>query len=97
MAIYMHPYLAATWPDEDLDSIRELRKTHAQQEGNPDLPKDVRKEHQRHVKACTILLEYFYGTGRFADTANTAALWPAELEIYMQIALLHLWNSGIKQ
>jgi len=90
MTIYKHVYLAASWTDDDLDRIRELRKTHAQQEGNADLPKDVRKDHQRHVKACTILLEYFYGTGRFANTNNSAALWPDELEIHMQIALSHL-------
>lgn len=96
VSMQQHPYLSASWPDEELDSIRELRKLHAQQEGDAALPKDVRKEHQRYVKACTILLEYFYGTGRFANITNTAALWPTELEIYMQIALLHLWNSGIK-
>jgi len=92
--IHNHVYLACDWTDEELNSIRNLRKVHAQLEGDNSLPKDVRKEHQKFVKSCTILIEYFYGTGRFETNSNSSTQWPAELEIYMQIALLHLWNAN---
>ena len=78
--------MRASWPDESLDRIRELRKTHAQSDGNSLLPKNLRKEHQRYVKACTILIEYFYGTGRFSKKSSPNN-FPVELEDYMYYAL----------
>jgi hypothetical protein len=78
--------MRSNWSDEELSRVRELRKAHAQQEGNANLSKDIRKEHQRYVKACTIVLEYFYGTGRFLKH-NSDKDFPKELEDYIHYAL----------
>ena len=85
-SIYYDPLMRSSWSDEQLNLIRDLRKIKAQQEGNPLLSKIHRKEHQRFVKACTILIEYFYGTGRFAKRSSHTD-FPEELEPYMYYAL----------
>ena len=85
-SIYYDPLMRSSWSDEQLDLIRDLRKANAQREGNTALPKDVRKDHQHYVKACTILLDYFYGTGRFARRI-AASDFPVQLEPHMRYAL----------
>jgi hypothetical protein len=85
-SIYYDPLMRSSWTDEQLNLIRDLRKINAQQEGNPLLSKLNRKECQRYVKACTILIEYFYGTGRFVNKSS-ANDFPLELEDHMYYAL----------
>jgi hypothetical protein len=79
-------YLVSSWADNQLNAIREIRKTHNNKETNivqtlrqlhkqcpPDeyikelsrIHKAQLRETQQWIKASTLLLEYFYGTGRF--------------------------------
>lgn len=101
-----HPYLVASWSDEDLDKIRERRKFYATAEQNliaeinqavKTMSKDqaieyrrvlkpVIKDYQSYVKAATILIDYFYGKGKF-ETRTPPDAFPDELDSYFRFLL----------
>lgn len=89
MQIAFEPYLAATYDDIQLERLKWIRKIHAQQEANPELSKDERKDHQRWIKATTLLLEFFFGTGKFKGP-HTPSILPPELDIYYSMALVKM-------
>jgi hypothetical protein len=85
-------YRAMTFRDTDIEYVRERRKEYAQQDQDPDLDKKTRKEAQRMVKVCTIVLECMTGMrgGKWEGQPLTG--WPdfpAELQdqIYTVFAL----------
>lgn len=96
-----HPYLAADWTDEDLDRIKAVRTAYAKKEQDlvarikkapieekRELKPDL-KECQAYVKAATILLDYFYGKGRFKDRVPRDG-FPEELEWHFMVLLAKL-------
>ncbi|WP_444668459.1 hypothetical protein [Cereibacter changlensis] len=86
MKFFNNVLFAASWTNEEIDKVREMRKTHARLESDGTLSKDQRREHGKQAKACTIIIEYLCGTGRFSKSAK-ASDFPPELETYMYFAL----------
>ena len=51
--------LAADWPDDVHEGLRDVRRAFAKLESDPD--KETRRDAGKMVKAATILIEYFAG------------------------------------
>ena len=89
--------LAITICDHDIEYVRQERKWWAARDNNASLDKKERKEAQRWVKVCTLVLESMYGTkgGKEGGQPLTRAVqFPIELEdkiqyLYMQATSDH--------
>ena len=68
--------LCRTPTDSELAQLRLLRRDHAKGESDP--MRDSAKFHKRRVRAATILVNFYEGTGAFEKTAPANA-FPAEL------------------
>ena len=73
---------AASWHDDDLQRLRDYRKDKARAEQSADT-KDDRRDCQKHIKAATLLLEYF-------DGKRASRSFPAELAPYIRAAAARL-------
>lgn len=79
----IHPsyscYLCASWSDDELNRIVQLRKKYANM-GCTD--KECKRECKKMIKACTIVLDHFLGRSTLTNKN-----YPIELESYLNIAL----------
>lgn len=79
-------YRAMTFRDADIEYVREARKVFAQQDQDPELDKKTRKEAQRWVKVCTIVLECMTGMRGGKWEGEPLKGWPQfPLELHEQI------------
>lgn len=69
-------YKAMTFRDDDIDYVRSERKFWAQRDQDPELDKKTRKEAQRWVKVCTIVLECMTGMRGGKWEGDTLTGWP---------------------
>jgi hypothetical protein len=73
---------AASWSDNDLQRLRNYRKDKARAEQAADT-KEERRDCQKHIKAATMLLDYF-------DGKRASRSFPAELAPYIRAAAARL-------
>lgn len=69
-------FQAMDFLESDIDFVRDLRKLYAQQDQNPSLDKQMRKEAQRGVKCCTIILECMTGMRGGKWEGEPLTQWP---------------------
>lgn len=89
--------LAITITNQDIAYVRTERKWWAARDQDTSLDKKERKEAQRWVKVCTLVLESMYGTKggkEGGETLTRAVQFPLELQdkiqyIYMQATSDH--------
>lgn len=84
-----HPYLVASWSDDDLAPLREWRRAKAQIDQSPEAGRDEKRDAQRYVKAATLVLSAIEGSGPCRG-GIPRGFFPAELGHHLRTATAYI-------
>jgi hypothetical protein len=91
--IATHPYLVASWTDDDLASLREWRAKQGRVIQDITSGRDEVRDAKKYEKSATMVLQAIEGTGPCAR-GIPRDFFPAELEMHLMTATSYIGRQA---